>query len=242
MSVTASSILSSGHGFASDSPPSPRVKVAGCGKSISVALRDAAGCLYSQMYYWGQDVLHPGGNLLVAYGFTRVPKTTPGGTSRYHFAWREGTIGLHGLWAGWSPADGSSGVIFHRPQSVWRLWKAEHGLHAAPMEDGCDGSPYDLDGRRLMLKNASHLIGWIWEYETWARRFWGARGRASHHASYLRLRPRRWWLPPAHSLSWMREFASHPGTVPRPKNLVKLTGSSPVLPCGRLIKPGRSLQ
>ena len=55
-------------------------------------LRDAAAGLYAQMYYWGQDVKHAEGNLLVRYGMTRVPKQTPKGTSRYRQYWGGGWI------------------------------------------------------------------------------------------------------------------------------------------------------
>lgn len=185
-------------------------------RAAGVALRDAAACLYSQMYYWGRDVLHPGGNLLVAYGFTRVARTTPGGTSRYRLPWGGGTIDLHGLRAGWHPPAGDGpGIVFQRARHGWGLWR-EESPDSTAMEESSAGAPCLAHERPLMLARAARFMGWVREYETWALDRWGPRERTAHHASYLRLRPRRWWLPPGLSLTWMGGFADHPQSVRRP--------------------------
>ena len=88
-----------------------------------LVLRDAAAGLYAQMYYWGQDVQHAEGNLLVRYGMTRVPKETPKGTSRYRQYWGGGWIELHGFCAGWYGPE--RGVVFDRARDRWLNWNQE---------------------------------------------------------------------------------------------------------------------
>lgn len=191
-------------------------------KRLRVILGDAARGLYAQMYYWGVDVKHPEGNLLVAHGMTRIAKETAQGTSRYRQAWRGGMIELHGFCAGWYGPEG--GIVFHRSRDTWLAWP---GLE--PPEPWC------LDAARCerphavssaeMLRRAAVLLEWVHGYESWAQRQWaGARER--HHQAYLKLRPRRWWLPPAESLAWLRQCAAQPHQAPRPKRLLARTAEN----------------
>lgn len=180
-------------------------------------LRDAARGLYCQMYYWGLDVRHPGGSLLVARGLTRIPKTTARGTSRYRMPWQGGQIELHGFCAGWYGPEG--GILFHRTHDTWLPWT-----------DSEPPDPCSLNQPRVrqsspaitpvsMLERAAVLIRWIHEYEIWARTRWTLGERRRHHQAYLKLTPRRWWLPQDTALEWFRQFAADPHKALRPKEL-----------------------
>ena len=178
-----------------------------------LVLRDAAAGLYAQMYYWGQDVQHAEGNLLVRYGMTRVPKETPKGTSRYRQYWGGGWIELHGFCAGWYGPE--RGVVFDRARDRWLNWNQEQPPEPTSLGvSSGDGLTDDL------LEKAVLLMEWAREYETWAQGWWGAAGRRSHHRAFLKLRPRRWWLPPDLALSWFRQWVEDPLQAPRPRKFL----------------------
>ena len=64
-------------------------------------LRDLTAGLKQQMFFWGRDVVHPDGNLLVRQGFSKSPSAGLQGTSCYGLDWQGGRIELHGACAGW---------------------------------------------------------------------------------------------------------------------------------------------
>jgi hypothetical protein len=188
-------------------------------REARLALRDAAAGVYSQMYYWGRDVPHPDGNLLMAYGFTRIAKTGAKGTSRYRLPWNGGLVELHGFCAGWYPGGDEPGIVFHRPLNAWMLWRERQPPDPASLAEifGRNrGKPHDIPA---LVEKAGQFMEWIWKYESWALKRWGLHERRAHHATYLKLRPRRWWLSPELSLKWMRRFADNPLRAPRPKSL-----------------------
>ena len=66
----------------------------------------------SPVFFWGRDVVHPDGNLLVRQGFSKSPSAGLQGTSCYGLDWQGGRIELHGACAGWYPRDGGEGFNF----------------------------------------------------------------------------------------------------------------------------------
>ncbi len=193
----------------------------------AVLLRDASAAIYCQMYYWGRDVLHQSGNLLTAYGFTRLPKLTQKGTSRYRFSWDGGMIELHGFCAGWYPGGGEAGIVFHRSRSAWKLWREDQPPDPPLLEAILDGKHCPAGDKQELVQKSARLLSWICNYEAWALGQWGIRERHAHYAAYQKLRPRRWWLKPELSLKWIGQFATDPFSAPRPKSL--LTEASPRL-------------
>lgn len=170
------------------------------------------------MYYWGLDVKHADGNLLVRHGMERIARHTAHGTSRYRMPWQGGLIELHGFCAGWYGPDG--GIIFHRSRNIWLAWP-----HAQPPDPQCLSDEAVMACRstipvQKMLQRAAVLTGWVHEYERRAQPLWGAKGRLRHYRAFLKLIPRRWWLPPALSLRWFQQFAANPFETPRPKSLL----------------------
>lgn len=225
---------------AHDAVGGPGILAPAAAQRQRMLLRDAARGLYCQMYYWGLDVRHPGGSLLVGRGLTRIPKTTARGTSRYRMPWQDGHIELHGFYAGWYGPGG--GILFHRPQDTWLAWPDAEPPYpcsltfasafnhkrpgAAPAANSQHAPRTNLSA---MLERAAKFIQWVHEYESWAQTRWAPDERRRHHQDFLKLIPRRWWLPPDHSLRWFRQFADNPANALRPKELQALSDASPCL-------------
>lgn len=193
---------------------------------LRLTLRDAARAFYCQMYYWGRDVLHPDGNLLVRYGFTKIPRTTKEGTSRYQLDWQGGLLELHGFCAGWYAQDGRPGICFDRRHDAWRLWNSPVPPEPDAVQRGaCRTSSASLltTDPAPVLELVSGFAGWLLHYETWARRQWGASARKEQHRDFVKLRSRRWWLPPEESLAWLQALANDPLNAPRPRSLLRIS-------------------
>jgi hypothetical protein len=185
---------------------------------LRLALRDAARAFYCQMYYWGRDVMHPSGNLLVRYGFEKIQRTTKKGTSRYRLTWEGGLLELHGFCAGWYPATGP-GICFDRKHDAWRIWEdaspPEPELLVAGHGKIC-ASPENLP---LLLQLTAHFSRWVIGYEAWAHEKWGPSQRRAQHRDFMKLRSRRKWLAPDLSRQWLTAYAKEPTSAPRPKTI-----------------------
>jgi hypothetical protein len=87
---------------------------------LSALMRDLADGFFQQMFFWGRDVVHKKGNLLVSYGFVKRPSQGLQGTSCYSLPWQGGQIELHGSYAGWFGND--EGFLFIRPRGRCVRW------------------------------------------------------------------------------------------------------------------------
>lgn len=177
-------------------------------------LRDVATCLYLQMYYWGRDVLHPDGNLLVEYGFRRYAKEGVHGTSRYQHAWHDGVIELHGHVAGWYRPEGE-GMIFVRQRRACQLCG-----EAKPVVPGCYAkasiwTPRNREEWGTLANNAARVLDWLCGYEGWVLKRCGPRWRQEQFHEYRQLPNRMWWLDPGSAQKWMEAFVLDPTGVPR---------------------------
>lgn len=182
-----------------------------------VVLRDAARALDCQMYFWGRDVEHPLGNLLVERGLTRIPKETAKGTSRYRQAWRGGVIELHGFCAGWYGPEG--GILYHRRRDGWLAWpEADPPQPQALVR--LEASAPRLESEAL-LRRVVVLLDWLHHDEARAQQQWSPAQRRQHHRDFLQLLPRRWWLPPESSQRWLHAFVADPLGVPRPRKYLR---------------------
>ncbi len=124
--------------------------------------------LDQQMWCWGRDICYPDGNLLVEYGFTRLPAPQSGGrhiASAYQRATADGILTLwgFGLWY-----SASSSIFLRRyefrPRITDRtaaplIWRAEDlpPLHM-PKTDAV------VSAARELLRQAAQQIS---AYERW---------------------------------------------------------------------------
>jgi hypothetical protein len=184
--------------------------------ALAARMLDLAAGINQQMYYWGRDVLHAGGNLLVRNGFTKRPSTGLQGTSCYALPWRGGHIELHGSHAGWFRDDG--GFLFIRPRKRCVLWtspdlpvpgvwpedhlvsKADSALHAASVP----------------------FIDWWLAYESAIAGMLGPGYRSQGYSQYRKLPKTRSWLPPREANAWITAFRENPSSVRRAKDYRKI--------------------
>ena len=185
-------------------------------------LRDLTDGLAQQMYFWGSDVTHPGGNGLRRAGLERIARLDSGGegggegTSRYHIGREGGRIELHGFCAGWRP---------HDPEAEGALYiRREHRIFMTSGET----NPGRYDMRRLrsgtvgeILSTMGPFLRWWADYEEWAAETFGSDWRQSCWRGYLKLRPHRPWFPPGEGLQWLRGFIAAPCTAERPRNILR---------------------
>ncbi len=175
-------------------------------------MRDLAAGLRQQMFYWGQDVVHPSGNLLVAQGFVRKKLAGLQGTSCYGLEWQGGRIELHGACAGWYGPD--QGFIFIRPEGRCRAW-----MGAGPPVPG------DWPAERLSDPGPAHLrdlslpfLDWWAHSEHRIGTLAGPSYRLRCHRLFKRLPRSRPWLPPEQADRWLRHFRADPVGLERAKH------------------------
>ena len=190
-----------------------------------LALRDAARAAYCQMYYWGRDVVHPHGNLLVRHGFEKIQRTSKEGTSRYRMEWEGGILELHGFCAGWYAAEGP-GICFDRSHDTWRQWNHPLPPEPARMQAGHYRTENQSENLPLLLDRSAHFVHWLVQYERWAMEREGTSFRREQHRDFMKLPARRWWLPPGLAINWMSAYAADPNSVPRPKSILGKKGQA----------------
>jgi hypothetical protein len=163
----------------------------------STGLRQLARALGQQMVWWGHDVNHPQGNLLVLGGLERLASPGLKGTSCYRADWEGGWVELHGAVASWTSAPGGTGVMFSRERARVELWAGsrppipgkEVGVHADASTRGWAALP---------------LIRWVADYEDWVHDTIGPEWRLGCWRALRRLPKARRWLPPAEARDWWR--------------------------------------
>ena len=177
---------------------------------------DASRCLSQQLVFWGADVRSRTGNLLVAFGMERIPRTEVGceGSSRYRTEWGGGVIELHSFCIGWYPA-GSEGVLFIRNRERLHTCPSGCVIHPGTYDSVVGAAPDDL------LPVARPLLAWVAGYERWVR----ATTRADYRfrcwdqlVARMGVRP---WLPPDDALDWMERFVADPDSKPRPREWLR---------------------
>jgi hypothetical protein len=163
---------------------------------------ESAKLIEHQMYFWGQDVLHPAGNLLIAAGcqdFRR--EDCPHAVRCYQLETAVATITLHSTGVSLQPKDGTSGVVYLRP--THRLYHLAAGIPPLPYQKDKDSSL-----RRLLPKAfppaLSLLLALVRAYERWAAHHWepGSRLAAWRDQRATATKGIR-WLPPEDSLRWL---------------------------------------
>lgn len=176
-------------------------------------LRDLTAGLKQQMFFWGKDVVHPDGNLLVRQGFTKSPSAGLQGTSCYGLDWQGGRIELHGACAGWYPRDGGEGFIFIRPLGKCHVWLG--GSAPVPGEWPA-GLIAPTDFEKLHACAAPFLDWWL-QSEAWIDELLGGSYRTNCFRHFKKLPKSKPWLPPADALRWVAQLRDDPRLVARAK-------------------------
>jgi len=149
---------------------SPRAERWGNAGLPSAQRRRAETLLDQQFWCWGQDIRHPGGNLLLDYGFDRRrPPAGQRGSSAYTLSPAPGrTLVLWGF--GLSYADAGVGALFlprygfaprvgdaaGAPSTAWAL------EHLPPLH-----VPTGRGERERAARVLTALTGWVAAYEEW---------------------------------------------------------------------------
>lgn len=181
-------------------------------------LRDVACGIGQQMFFWGCDVRHPKGNLLVALGMERLARECAHGegSSRYRMPWKGGLIELHSFCVGWYPsASENKGAIFIRGQE--RLLSCQSEMPLTPGR--YENERFSRDSSDELLITIRPLLAWIVEYEEQIENIAGPEYRPQCWKRYLSKIGARPWLSPAQSMEWYRNFLDTPEKVQRPKEI-----------------------
>jgi len=163
---------------------------------------EAAKLLEHQMYFWGKDVLHPGGNLLRAYGCdTFARRDAPHPVRCYEVATAHGLATLH-----------STGVHLHTGGAGVAYLRATHRLYhtsGAEMPLPCP-SLRDLPAGLRSLRPSEFpaaltaLLAFVSSYESWAAARLPGTARTDAWREFRRTASRGVrWLPPDASLAWL---------------------------------------
>jgi len=174
---------------------------------LTVALSDAAKGLAQQMVFWGKDVLHPEGNALVRFGFSRQPSPGLQGTSCYAMPWEGGMIELHGAVASWVSHGDCPGCIFCRRRRTILLWN--NGEAPIPGEEAGDSGTSETRWQAFQP-----FLRWLIAYENWTAETLGIDWRAANWKALRRLPTGKVWLHPPVALKWWSLALT--GDPPRP--------------------------
>lgn len=180
----------------------------------SCHFRDLAEGLQQQMFFWGQDVIHPRGNQLVQNNFQRLPSKGLKGTSCYRREWQDGHLELYGSCAGWYGPDG--GFTFIRPRkriAIWTgkttptpgLWQPEFIKRRIKKEE--------------LYASALPFLDWLIDYEETILNRCGKEYREENYYRYDQVPKATSWLHPEAALRWFTLFRQRPNEIVRPKNL-----------------------
>ena len=180
----------------------------------SCHFRDLAEGLQQQMFFWGQDVIHPRGNQLVQNNFHRLPSKGLTGTSCYRREWQDGHLELYGSCAGWYGPDG--GFAFIRPRKrivIWTgkttptpgLWQPEFIKRGFKKEE--------------LYASALPFLDWLIDYEETILNRCGREYRNKNHYCYDQVPKATSWLHPEAALRWFTLFRQRPNEIVRPKKL-----------------------
>jgi hypothetical protein len=195
-------------------------------KRLSGLLRDLAGGMMQQMFFWGRDVVHPSGNLLVAQGFERHAAGGKSGTSCYRCRWSDGSIELLGASAAWYPDGGGSGFIFIRPLGRCYRWLG----NAPPVPGEWPVSLLEGGDGRLVREQALPFIDWWLDSERRVTEQQGPGYRLNCYRHFKRLPRSRPWLPPVAACRWLRGFRDEPESLPRAKRFSLHPAEAPDFP------------
>lgn len=167
-------------------------------------MRDLASGFGQLMLFWGKDVSHLAGNLMIRSGFAKLASSGLQGTSYYSLPWRHGIIELHGSHAGWFGRGG--GFLFVRPLQRCVRWLTE----TPPVPGSWPRECHDSSADENMHAMAVPFLDWWLEHERTVARLAGDRYR-----QFKKLPKTRAWLAPEEVLSWIIALRNAPDTLSR---------------------------
>jgi hypothetical protein len=179
----------------------------------SAIMRDLSAALIQQMFYWGMDAAHSGGNVFQKRGFRKSASTGLKGTSCYSLPWQGGEIFLHGACVGWFPAGNDGGFLFIRPSGRCHIWKGGDLPVPGkwPRDSLAPVNPADH------VSAFAPFLSWLLDHEETIRREMGEAYRAACHRKYRSLPKSSPWLAPADGEAWLRMFLRNPAAAPAAK-------------------------
>ena len=176
--------------------------------AYAALFRDLTAGLDQQMFFWGRDALHPGGNLFVRTGFQKRPSCGLQGTSCYSRPWQNGTLELHGAHAGWFGPEG--GFLFIRPMKRCVRWRNT----ASPSPGTWPKDHYDPSSNPELHRLALPFLDWWLDYESLVHRIAGPDYRQDCMKRFKQLHRTRPWGPPPAAPRWVAGVRHAPATRP----------------------------
>lgn len=187
---------------------------------------EAAKLLEHQMYFWGKDVLHPKGNLLVVLGGTPFRNDAVAHKVRcYEMNTPQGRVVLHSTGVCLQPTGEERAIAYLRPtHSLYHVPPVHMPLPCASARD----IPTDLHcvSPREFPTSLSRLLRFVREYEERVASFLTAHARHEAWREYHRTaRHGIKWLPPAESRRWLDACLA---AVPPPVSMQRIIDATPV--------------
>lgn len=181
---------------------------------LRVVLRDFAALLEQQMFFWGQDVKHPDGNLLCRYGFERRESKGLKGTSCYRKACAgEAFIELHGACAGrfYDARKSQGNFLYIRNQKRCFLY----AMDEPPAPGTYESRALHRGPVRTLHEESLHFVDWWLQYEAWIAAETAPSWRRENYRTFASLPASRPSLPPKHAVEWLHEYRDRPMEVTR---------------------------
>lgn len=182
-------------------------------RPFSAIMRDLSAALMQQMFYWGMDAAHSGGNVFQKRGFSKSPSTGLKGTSCYTLPWQGGEIFLHGACVGWFPPGKKGGFLFIRPTGRCHIWRGGE----LPVPGEWPMAPLAPVSATDHAPAFSAFLSWLLEHEEIVRHEMGETYRVACHRKYRTLPKSRPWLAPHDGEAWLRLFLENPAHTPPAK-------------------------
>lgn len=181
---------------------------------LGVLFRDLNAGLRQQMFFWGRDVLHSEGNLLVEHGLVKSRSSGLQGTSCYGCEWCGGRIELHGACACWHQEHGD-GFVYVRPQGRCFIWKGRE----APVPGEWPEELLLAADPATLYSAALPFLEWWLDYERWIAGCQPGTYRQRCFQHYKAVPKARAWLPPESAVLWLERFMQDPHQTPRAKKM-----------------------
>ena len=189
--------------------------------TLRVLLNDCAKGFYQEMYFLGKDVLHPQGNQLKDFGFSRAPSQGLKGTSCYTLETPQGVIELYGSCAAFYGAHDH--IVFIRKKERFYHWLPQERLIAGQWEQTDLKSPPP----HQMAKSLIPMLEWWAEYEQWIGQRFDPSYRQACWRDWKKVKSKPPWLSPCQVRPWIRQFIDKQQDAKRPQQFLKDESTEP---------------
>ncbi len=162
---------------------------------------DFTNALAQQLFFWGQDVIHPDGNLLCKYGFEKRKSHGKQSTSCYRISFEGDTIELHGLCVGSYSYDRPSFLFTRYPHRCW-IYEGEK----TPAPGMIDKNKMNGKTTKELEAAAKRFLAWLLDYEDWITLNTEENYRKNCYKLYKKMPTSKVWLEPDMALSWLKNY------------------------------------